>query len=342
MRIIADDNIPFLRGRLEAAGIDVEYVDQFGFTKEKVKDSAAIIIRTRTRCDSELLEDSGVKLIATATIGTDQIDTEWCNQAGIEVRNAPGCNAPGVAQYVWSCLLRMGFKPKEDTLGIVGCGNVGGIVKKWGEELGAKLLVCDPPKADISMGNKSQGQDLEDFIEYVSLEELLEKSDAITLHTPLTRKGDYPTYHLIGERELSMIEDGKILINAARGGVIDFEALKPVALSKRLKIAIDTWEGEPEIDSEILDSVDYGTFHIAGYSRQGKERATRMALEAVEDKFGVTIDKTGLAPIYTETRGLNEQRIVESYDPGVDTRALREAPEQFDILRRDYYYRNEV
>lgn len=330
MKIIADDNIPFLRGRLEGAGIQVEYVDQFGFTPENVRDADAMLIRTRTRCDERLLKDSKVRLVATATIGTDQIDMDWCASQGITVRNAPGCNAPGVAQYVWGALLRMGFDPSRHTLGIVGCGNVGSVVREWGEKLGARMLICDPPRQERGDGG-----------EFHTLQETIADSDAVTLHTPLTLSGSHPTHHLIAEPEISALE-GKILVNAARGPVVDFTALKPAVTEGRIKAAIDTWEWEPKVDAELLEAAAYGTFHIAGYSRQGKERATRMALEAVEEKFGVEIDKSGLEPAYRGVEGLTIERILNSYDPGGDTAALREAPENFDTLRRNYQYREET
>lgn len=339
MKIIADDNIPFLKGRLEKAGVEVEYVDQFGFTPENVRDADALMIRTRTQCNKSLLDGSSVQLIATATIGMDQIDTDWCKEAGITVRNAPGCNAPGVAQYVWSSLLRMGFDPAHDTLGIVGCGNVGSVVREWGKILGVKMLICDPPKETAQKAAGSHDAEPE---EYVSLDYLLRHSDAVTLHTPLTRDGLHPTYHLIGREELSKIGDGKILINAARGPVVDFSALKPEVMSGRLKVTIDTWEGEPKVDPELLDKVAYGTFHIAGYSRQGKERATRMAIEAVEDTFGISVDKTGLEPVYRGAGEMTAKRILQSYDPMDDTVALRKAPAEFDSLRRNYHYREEA
>lgn len=330
MKIIADNNIPFLRGRLEGFA-DITYVDQWGFTPEIVRDADALLIRTRTLCNESLLTGSKVKLIATATIGTDQIDMDWCAGQGIEVRNAPGCNAPGVAQYVWSSLLRLGFDPERHKLGIVGCGNVGGVVRQWGERLGAEVLVCDPPKQEAGIPG-----------DYVSLDEILTQCDAVTLHTPLTTDGPHPTHHLISGRELGLIGDGKILINAARGPVVDFKALAPHVESGRIRAVIDTWEGEPEVDPSLLGKVSYGTFHIAGYSRQGKERATRMALEAVNRHFGIEADISGLTGPYECPDILNVQKIIDSYDPATDTEALRRNPEAFDRLRNDYKYREET
>lgn len=330
LRIIADNNIPFLEGRLEKVA-DVKYVDQFGFTPELVKDADALIIRTRTRCDEALLKGSSVKLVATATIGMDQIDVEWCRNNGITVANSPGCNAPGVAQYVWSSLLRSGFDPKRHTLGIVGCGNVGGIVAEWGKMMGCRILVNDPPREEAGMTDR----------EYVSLEKLLHESDAVTLHTPLVKGGDHPTFHLIGKKELAEMPDGSLLVNAARGAVIDTDALIDELTTSRLSAVIDTWEGEPALNTKLLDLVDIGTFHIAGYSFEGKQRATRMVLEAVERTFGVEVDKTGLTPAYQMPHAISEKIILDSYNPIDDTLPLKEAPSQFDILRKNYNYRHE-
>lgn len=331
MKAIVDKDIPFISGRLEKAGIETLYVDQWGFTPENVREADMLIIRTRTRCDEALLEGSKVRLVATATIGMDQIDLDWCAARGIKVRNAPGCNAPGVAQYVWSALLRLGIgtgsrvQNRRQTLGIVGCGNVGSIVRDWAERLGVRVIVSDPPK----------GMDY-------PLERLLAESDAVTLHTPLVRGGDHPTFHLMGSAQLSAMRPGTVLVNAARGPVVDFKALKKELKAGRIKAVIDTWEGEPEVDTDVLELAEYATFHIAGYSDQGKQRATRMVLETVEDTFGVVIDKSGLEPAYAGTDRLTAERILASYDPMLETELLRAHPGQFDKLRNEYNYRPEV
>ena len=331
---IVDDNIPFIKGRLEAVG-DVRYVDQFGFTSEIVKDADALVIRTRTRCDENLLGGSSAKLVATATIGMDQIDIPWCESHGITVRNSPGCNAPGVAQYVWSALLRLGMKPGVHTVGVVGHGNVGTIVADWGRALGFEILLCDPPKAETqTCEDRTAGES------YLSLEEVLKRADAVTLHTPLTKSGPHPTYHLIDSAAVSLMRPGQILVNAARGPVTDTEAFLD-AIAKGVRGVVDTWEGEPKLDRRLLDAAEIGTFHIAGYSRQGKERATRMVLEAIENKFGVEVDKSGLEEAWRPGRTVTAEAILESYDPFVDDRALRADPEAFDRLRADYDYRSE-
>ena len=329
-KIVIDADIPFIRGRLEPWA-DTLYVDQFGFTPENVADADAMIIRTRTRCNRDLLEGSAVKLIATATIGMDQVDLDWCRGAGIECVNAPGCNAPGVAQYVWSVLLRSGFDPKRMTLGVVGHGNVGSIVADWGRRLGARVLVSDPPKRDAG----TLGCD------DTPLDTILKEADAVTLHVPMTRSGEYPTHHLIGERELALMRPGARLVNAARGPVVDNAAWRKAVAEGRVRAFVDTWEGEPDLDRELLRLAEVATFHIAGYSTEGKQRATRMALEAVGRRFGWDIDLSGLAGEYVCPE-LTERKIIDSFDPTPIDEALRADPAAFDTLRRDYVFRPEV
>ena len=344
MKIIIDENIPYIRGRLEPLA-EVVYADQDKIDADLVRDADIIIIRTRTRADASLLEGSRVKTVATATIGTDHIDIPWCEANGIRVVNAPGCNAPAVAQYVWSSLLRQGFDPSRHTLGIVGCGHVGSIVKEWGELLGARILVSDPPIG-----------------ENLPLDTLLRESDAVTLHTPLTKSGECPTFHLIGEGQLAAMRPGAILINAARGPVVDNQALKQAVLSGHIRAIVDTWEGEPAIDPELLASVTYATPHIAGYSQQGKERAVRQVLEALcldrREEIGdrrcdsIVMLTDGLCGAYVPLKSLTPQpgnlasTIVGSYDPAEDTAMLRrafsaEGPKAFERLRHDYNYRPE-
>lgn len=341
MKFAVDENIPYIAGRLEPLG-EVIYLDQNAFTPERVADRDALLIRTRTRCNKALLEGSRTRLVATATIGVDQIDIPWCESAGITVCNSPGCNAPAVAQYVWAavnCLLTGGDGVADlsgKRVGVVGCGHVGGIVADWGRRFGADVVVSDPPRERAGFADN-----------YLPLDELLATSDIITLHTPLTRTGEDATFHLIGERELSLLKDGAILVNAARGPVVDSKALKEAVCSPAdgrglLRTIIDTWEGEPALDEDLLRLVDIGTFHIAGYSREGKERATRMVLEAVERRFGVSVDKSGLEGDYRPDPELTLADVAASYDPRVDHRALLASPGAFEQLRHDYDYRKEA
>lgn len=331
MKIIIDNKIPFIRQRLEPVA-EVVYADPAEFTPELVKDADALIVRTRTICDAALLEGSSVRLIATATIGMDHIDKSWCEENGITVANAIGCNAPGVAQYVWAALLRNGFDPKKHTLGVIGKGHIGSIVTDWGRKLGAKVIVCDPPRERAGLTDEN----------YLPLDDVLRESDAVTLHTPLIRGGIDNTFHLIEYHELELMKDGAILVNAARGPVVDNEDMGSAAATGKIKAVVDVWEGEPVIDLTLLEEAMTATPHIAGYSHEGKERATRMVLEAVEKAFGVTVDKSGLEADYTAPEKISSpQVILLSYDPADDTSALRSAPSEFEKLRSEYEYRRE-
>ena len=331
MKIIADKNIPFLEGRIHEA--DLIRISASQIDADAVKDADALIVRTRTRCDGRLLEGSKVKLIATATIGTDHIDMEWCRAKGITVRNAPGCNAPGVALYVWSNLLRNGFDPSRHTLGVIGCGHVGSIVAEWGERMGARVLVSDPPRLERGESDR----------QYLQLEQVLSQSDAITLHTPLTRHGEYPTFHLMNKESLCKLKPGTIFVNAARGEVVETEALIEAIEEGRIgHTVIDTWEGEPMIDTRLLKLADTATTHIAGYSVEGKQRATRMALEAVADTLNIPVKLSGLHGEYKAPAVLTRKIITEAYDSVEMTNALKSDPAAFEMLRNSYALHKEI
>lgn len=336
-KLIIDNAIPFLDNRLDDH-FDCTILPPAEITPDAVRDADGLLVRTRTRCGAPLLEGSNVKFVATGTIGLDHFDIPWLQKAGIDWHNAPGCNAPAVAQYTWSALLRLGFRPKEMTLGVVGLGNVGSIIAEWGRRLGARVIVCDPPRADRGLKDEN----------YISLEQLMSEVDAVTFHTPLIRtKGEtldtfYPTYHLADYAALNRLKEGAIVVNAARGGVVEEQALARVKQEKHLKVALDTWEGEPAVNPDSLALADIATFHIAGYSRQGKERATYHILKNLENHFGVQLDKEGLAPLYTPPESLTEEQIIDSYDIMADDAEFRRHPQDFESLRDNYALREET
>lgn len=331
MKITADRCIPFLEGLLEPYA-EVEYISPSEFTPERVRDADALLIRTRTRCAAPLLEGSAVKFIATCTIGMDQFDLPYCASRGIATANAPGCNAPGVAQYVWSALLRAGLQPGHLTLGIVGYGHVGKIVAEWGRALGCRILVNDPPLEESGIRDST----------FTDLDTLLAEADAVTFHTPLTRTGKHPTYHLFHKDKIGLLKPGGIIVNAARGPVTDTDALLEAHETKGTRLIIDTWEGEPEISLPLLDAALFGTFHVAGYSLQGKQRATRMAVEALCRHFSLPVpDMSHLAATYLPGVKVDTDEILRSYDPDSDTRALRKNPQRFERMRDTYRFRPE-
>ncbi|MCM1153354.1 MAG: 4-phosphoerythronate dehydrogenase [Muribaculum sp.] len=330
-KIIIDKAIPDLERRLTD---HFEVISKPGANIDgnDVKDAAALIVRTRTHCDRQLLADSSVSLVATATIGTDHINMRDMADLGIEVCNAPGCNAPGVAQYVWSSLLTLGFDPSRHTLGVVGKGHVGSIVTQWGRTLGCNVLVCDPPRRDAGYSDE----------EYLSLDRLASACDAVTFHVPLTHDAPYATARLCNDETMKLLKPGAILINASRGGVVHEEALLRHIAGRNLRAVIDTWIGEPAINTALLESAEIATPHIAGYTREGKSRATRMVLEAVGRHFNVTLPTEGLTGNYTPPTALTVSSILQSYDPHKDTQTLRGHPLRFETLRTGYQLRDEV
>lgn len=312
-------------------GVDVRYMPGYQISHEDVKDADALIVRTRTNCNENLLKGSTVKMVATATIGTDHIDIPWCESKGIIVKNAPGCNAPGVAQYVFASLFKTGFEPEKDKLGIIGYGNVGRIVAEWAKRLGIKTIINDPPRKE--MGFKD--------VDYKSLEEVLKSSDAVTLHVPFTSTGKYPTYKLIGGKELAHMKPNAFLVNSSRGGVVDEKSLKPVLGNGKIKAIIDVWENEPHLDREIVSLASIATPHIAGYSAEGKMRATLMSLENIRDFFGIQVDLAGLECNDSKDSVISREMIENSYNPKSDSIKLKENPESFEALRNEYNYRHE-
>ncbi|MEG1839165.1 MAG: NAD(P)-dependent oxidoreductase, partial [Bacteroidaceae bacterium] len=273
MKVVIDDKIPYIKEAIEKIADKVVYLPGTKFTPEVVKDADALIVRTRTHCNQQLLAGSSVKFIATATIGYDHIDTEYCRKAGIQWTNAPGCNSSSVAQYIHSTLLLLrnekGITLEKACIGIVGVGNVGSKVKAVAESLGMRVLLNDPPRADESKDT------------FCDLATIAQECDIITFHTPLNREGKYKTFHLADEKFFNSLGKQAVIINTSRGEVVETFALLQALNENKIKEAvIDVWENEPDINLSLLNSVFLGTPHIAGYSADGKANATRMSLES--------------------------------------------------------------
>lgn len=332
LTFVADSHIPFIREPLARLG-DVRVLAPDDIDAAAVADADALLVRTRTRCDAALLAHSKVRFVGTATIGFDHIDRRWCADSGIRAVNAPGCNAPAVAQYVFATLARLINRPMTQyTLGIVGVGYVGSIVERWARAMGMRVMLCDPPRSKAEGGDR-----------WNSLLDIAEQADIITFHTPLTRDGDCPTFHLADRSFFRSLRRAPIVINAARGPVVDTMALVDAIRAGLVgPVVIDTWEGEPHINRELLDLVDIATPHIAGYSLQGKIRATAMVLDRLCDFFGV--ERPPLA--VPEPPGVPDEvtlaAVAASYDPMTDDRILRRHPDAFERLRDEYDLRDEV
>ena len=330
MKIVIDSGIPFIRGVFEPYA-EVVYAEGRAIGREMVCDADAVIVRTRTKCNESLLEGSTVRLVVTATIGTDHIDPDYCHSHGIAVENAAGCNARGVLQWVSAVLAeitkRRGVAPGDLTLGIVGVGNVGFLVWEYAQKWGFRTICCDPPREEREQ------------LGFHTIEEVFAEADVVTLHTPLAPD----TIHLVGDSLLKSWQGSdKILINASRGEVVDTEAL----LHSGVECAIDVWEREPNIDPTLLDRAFITTPHIAGYSMQGKANATAMAVAAVVRHFELPLE--GWYPAEVRPSAPCEiswkelcRAISERYDIIAESQTLKEHPNLFESLRNNYHYREE-
>ncbi|MBH3427370.1 4-phosphoerythronate dehydrogenase PdxB [Pseudomonas alkylphenolica] len=272
MLIVADENIPLLDAFFAGFGEIRRYPGR-AIDSACVKDADVLLVRSVTRVDQALLEGSRVRFVGTCTIGTDHLALDYFAQAGIHWSSAPGCNARGVVDYVLGSLLTLAELDGADlagrTYGVVGAGEVGGRLVEVLRGLGWKVLVCDPPRQQREGGD------------YVSLQAVLAECDVISLHTPLTREGDAPTWHLLGAEQLAALRPGTWLINASRGPVIDNTALRECLLEREDVLAVlDVWEGEPQVDLELADLCVLATPHIAGYSLDGKQRGTAQIYQA--------------------------------------------------------------
>ncbi len=344
MKIIADNTVPYLKGIAEPIA-DIRYLNSNEFTRENIQDADALIVRSIDKCTRELLEGSRVKLITTATIGFDHIDTQYCEEAGITWKNAPGCNAVSVAQYVLASLLTVALRRNEPlqgkTIGIVGVGHVGKEVEKLCSAYGLQVFRNDPPRAEEEGENG-----------FVSLDTIAGEADIITFHTPLTKEGRFATRHLANEDFFNKTRRKPWFINASRGAVHDTPALLDALKSGKISEAIiDCWENEPNIDRELLNLAAVATPHIAGFSADGKANGTRACLENIERFFHIKIEKLNEVqppapsdPVidlnqFKENR--IEQTIFRSFNPLATDKSLRDMPEKFEWFRSNYHHPRE-
>jgi erythronate-4-phosphate dehydrogenase len=347
LKIIADDKIPFLKGALEPYA-EVVYLPGKEITHDVLSDADAMLIRTRTKCDEQLLRDINVRFIGTATIGYDHIDTHYCDNNGIRWTNAPGCNSSSVQQYIAAALLTVAsdfnFSLKNKTLGIIGVGNVGSKVAKLGKILGMNVLLNDPPRARVE-GEK----------EFVNIDIILREADIVTVHVPLTVSGVDRTYHLFADNFFEKMKEGSWFFNSSRGEVTDTVALKKVLESSKLVGAvIDVWENEPDIDPELLSGVFLTTPHIAGYSSDGKANGTAMVVDSLcgffqlplENWYPDNVPKPDFPEIVIDGTGKTEEDIIReavlhTYCIKKDDEKFRHSPSDFEKHRGDYPLRRE-
>lgn len=353
MKIIADANIPFVSKCFSSIG-QVTTAAGRQIMPETVADADVLLVRSITPVNEQLLSGSKVRFVATATIGIDHVDVDFLERSNIGFASAPGSNANSAAEYVIAGLLDVAQKYDLElegkSIGIIGAGNVGSRVAKKCAALGMEVVLNDPPLQRQTGDEK-----------YRPLEELF-GCDIITFHTPLTFEGPDKTYHLADEGFFKSLKEKCVFVNASRGDVVDGAALKATMHSGRLKaVVLDVWEGEPDIDVELLKMVDIGTPHIAGYSHDGKIAGMIMIYKAACEYFGLK-PKYGLEDFLPEPlvpqlklnpAGGEQAAILEAvrkvYPIGrddVQLRGLLEKPagkrgEYFDSLRKNYPVRRE-
>ncbi|HTS16830.1 MAG TPA: 4-phosphoerythronate dehydrogenase [Verrucomicrobiae bacterium] len=364
MKIVADPNIPYVSEAFGPLG-DVQLVPGRQIGPEVVREADALLVRSVTPVNPALLAGSTVRFVATATIGFDHIDREYLSRQGIGFASAQGSNANSVAEYITAGMLELGsrhnFRVRDKVLGVVGVGNVGSRVVRYAEALGMRVLQNDPPRERAEYTAISSPQPSPPRgagarrSAFVSLDEVVSRADIITLHVPLTREGEDATFHLFDKERLDALEARKpVLFNSSRGAVVDNKALLKAIDGERLGcVGLDVWENEPNILAELLDVVDIGTPHIAGYSFDGKVNGSRMIYEALCGFFRLTPKWVPTLPPPLVPRiehrvedADNEEEtlrqvIRQVYDINRDDAALRKSVRQFDKLRADYPVRRE-
>lgn len=343
--IVIDDAIPFIEGVLEPY-FQVSYMPGIDIRRQDIKNADALVVRTRTLCNASLLEQTPVRFVVTATIGTDHFDIPFLNEHGIHWMHAPGCNAGSVCQYVLAAIFEVLNQTKkplaETTLGIVGVGHIGSRLYELVKALGIRCLLCDPPLSDQNQRN-----------DFLPLEEILQQSDIVSLHVPLTETGFYPTKHLISHSQIEKMASHAFLINSSRGPVVDNQALSFHLKEKRISGAIlDVWEEEPNINTTLLSQVMIGTPHIAGYSQDGKANATTQVVRGLGHFFEIEPLKNFSLELESKTLDIEPEveddvQFLRSiykkiYDIERDSLLLKNAPLLFESFRKNYPIRREA
>jgi erythronate-4-phosphate dehydrogenase len=354
MKIIADENMPNAEALFSHLGT-VELVNGRALTHDQVKNADVLLVRSVTKVTRDLLEGSSVRFVGSATIGVDHIDLKYLAEVNVAFSSAPGCNAEAVADYVFSGLsylyLTKGLHWLSKKIGVIGYGNVGKSVYERFARMGCQVCVYDPLKMD------SGGS-----VNFVSLTDVL-ACDVISLHVPLTHSGSYPTKGMLGAEALSQLSAGAAIISAGRGGVIDEQALieRHAQLNGDLHLVLDVWDDEPNINQALVSIVDIATPHIAGYSKQGREKGTWMVYQALcqylkLNTLGISskdaMSDGWLSAIRVRAGGSQEEMLARSihaiYDVARDDARLRfkyrENKENnvFDWLRKHYIERDEL
>ncbi len=352
MRIVVDENISLGKEAFEKLG-DVELIHGRKIENKNLIDADALIVRSITKVNEDLLKNTKVKFVGTTTIGTDHIDKEYLTRNKIHFAYSPGCNSFAVTEYVYSAITHLLNKYSLDiekmSIGIVGFGNIGTKVGSIAKALDLKVIINDPP---LQRKNNNKN--------FSTLEEAL-KCDIVTFHVPLNLEGIDRTVHLLNKENISLIKENAILINASRGPVIDNRMLKKRLLEKNnIFVVLDVWENEPDYDIDLLKLIELGTPHIAGYSFEGKLNGTIMIYQQLCEflkvkptwKPKLPIVKNNVIDLSEKKKNIEILSTIfnRSYEVKKDDLLLREAfgftkeekIKHFDSLRKNYRLRREL
>lgn len=353
VKIVADENMPLVEELFGPSADQLVLKAGRTLAASDVADADVLLVRSVTPVNQALLAGSKVTFVGSATIGVDHIDQAWLAEQGIEFHHSPGCNAESVVDYVLAALEYFGAQQQLDwcqlTVGVIGCGNVGGRLVKRLNDMGVRVLKNDPPREQSGESG------------YTELDTLLSQSDIVCCHTPLVKDGPWPSYHLINERNLGRIKSGALLLNAGRGPVISEQALlNRLRQQADLHLVLDVWETEPQVNQELLAHCLIGTPHIAGYSLDGRIRGTWMLYQ----RFSEWLDRPGIPEPMAEQNlpepiqlpddltgvAMRQTLVKRLYDIKQDDQRMRvmlkglrdtEAAEAFDRLRKEYPVRRE-
>jgi erythronate-4-phosphate dehydrogenase len=282
--------------------------------------ATALLVRSTTRVDADLLGGTAVKFVASATTGTDHVDVSWLDRHSITFRHAPGTNAWAVAEHVYAWVGELQVHPPA-AIGIVGVGNVGGRLLRALERDGYTVQLYDPPR----FGHQAD-----------VLQRLLRTSQLVTLHVPLVAEGAYPTMSMIGKQELELMQPGATLVNTARGGVVDEPCLVEFCANGRLQAVADVFADEPNVSPNVIQTLKNCTPHIAGYSENARQGVGRSVAVQLLQWMGINAyHQPPAQPSHANTqKALRPVRTEAEWF----TAAYLENPvgERFDALRREY------
>lgn len=352
LRIVADENMPHVEPWFGALAANIRRVAGRSLSKADLMDADVLLVRSVTQVNQALLADTPVRFVGSATIGTDHVDSAWLAEQNIPFHHAPGCNAQSVVDWVLSVFARLHLDTDlhwwQKTIGVVGAGNVGGLLVKRLNAIGVRTLVCDPPRAE------REGQ-----AGFVDLETLLSAADILCMHAPLVREGDHPTLGMIGAEQLAKLKPGAWLLNAGRGPVIQEAPLQQVLDAGQIHAVLDVWPDEPRVSERLLNAVAHASPHVAGYSQEGKWTGTRMLAQALYDWAGEPLPQgpdlpagPSLDAAFFNTDSperLGSELVQALHDPARDTVAMHQSlsdgaiqPADFDLLRKQYPKRREL